>query len=455
MCFLHSYRNAAHERAVGRALARAPARGARLAVVGRAARDARVRAHEHDRRERVRRAAHRALSRARCAARWPSASVRAPLLVMQSNGGLISASSAAHAAGDDHRVGSGRRRGRRAARSRATCGYPNVITLDMGGTTTKASIIERGEILRGTEYEVGSRGVGEQPADARQRLSAAHSGDRHLGGRRGRRQHRGARCAAGRLRVGPRSAGAVPGPACYGQGNDKPTVTDANLLLGYISGRRSPAARCRSIRTLAENAVRTPRRATRGAVAARRGARHPRGGELEHGARDQVGVGRARPRSRRFRDDGVRRGRTDPRGGRRAHARDPARSSIPPAPGVFSALGLLRAEIEHHAARTVLIATGGAADLAPVEAVLAEMRDDLLAARRARKASIPRHAQFVALGRSALSRAVVRAHGADARRTRSTRPRCARSRNASSTSSSAPTAIAATPRRSSSSRCGS
>ena len=52
---------------------------------------------------------------------------------------------------------------------------------------------------------------------------------------------------------------------------------------------------------------------------------------------------------------------------------------VPPAPGVFSALGLLRAEIEHHAARTVLIPTGGSGDIRPVEAALDEMRDDLLA----------------------------------------------------------------------------
>ena len=50
---------------------------------------------------------------------------------------------------------------------------------------------------------------------------------------------------------------------------------------------------------------------------------------------------------------------------------------VPPAPGVFSALGLLTAEVEHHAARTVLMGTGGAVDLGPVSCALAEMRDDL------------------------------------------------------------------------------
>ena len=136
--------------------------------------------------------------------------VRAPILVMQSNGGFISASSAA--ARPVTIIESGPAAGVVAAQRIArACGYPNVITLDMGGTTTKASIIERGEILRGTEYEVGVRGVGQQPADARQRIPAAHSGDRHLRGRRRRRQHRGARC--GRLAArGPaqRRRGAGP-----------------------------------------------------------------------------------------------------------------------------------------------------------------------------------------------------------------------------------------------------
>ena len=72
--------------------------------------------------------------------------VRAPILVMQSNGGLISASSAA--ARPVTIIESGPAAGVVAAQRMArACGYPNVITLDMGGTTTKASIIERGEIL--------------------------------------------------------------------------------------------------------------------------------------------------------------------------------------------------------------------------------------------------------------------------------------------------------------------
>src|SRR5204862_2028333 len=159
--------------------------------------------------------------------------VRAPILVMQSNGGLISASSAT--ARPVTIIESGPAAGVVAAQRTAhACGYPNVITLDMGGTTTKASIIERGEILRGTEYEVGSgvsvssrlmRGKGSLLRIPVIDISEVGAGGGSIA----------ALDAGGSLRVGPRSAGAVPGPACYGHGNEQPTVTDANLLLGYLS----------------------------------------------------------------------------------------------------------------------------------------------------------------------------------------------------------------------------
>src|SRR6185503_8644655 len=151
--------------------------------------------------------------------------VRAPLLVMQSNGGLISAASAVRRPVTI--IESGPAAGVVAAtRLARECGYPNVITLDMGGTTTKASIIERGEMLRAHEYEVGSavsvtsrlvRGSGYLI-----RIPVIDVSEVGAGGGSIARLDSG-----GALRVGPRSAGAVPGPACYGQGNAEPTVTDA------------------------------------------------------------------------------------------------------------------------------------------------------------------------------------------------------------------------------------
>ena len=179
--------------------------------------------------------------------------VRAPILVMQSNGGLISATSAA--ARPVTIIESGPAAGVVAAQRVARdCGYPNVITLDMGGTTTKASIIERGEILRGTEYEVGSavsvssrlmRGNGYLLRIPVIDISEVGAGGGSIA----------ALDAGGSLRVGPRSAGAVPGPACYGHGNEQPTVTDANLVLGYISSTSLAGGTLRWT-ALAEAAVR-------------------------------------------------------------------------------------------------------------------------------------------------------------------------------------------------------
>jgi N-methylhydantoinase A len=94
----------------------------------------------------------------------------------------------------------------------------------MGGTTAKASLIERGAVSRGREYEVG----GSLSAGSRLMRGSGEllriPDDRHRRGRRGRRLDRMARHRGG-LQVGPRSAGADPGPACYGRGGTQPTVT--------------------------------------------------------------------------------------------------------------------------------------------------------------------------------------------------------------------------------------
>src|SRR5581483_7798756 len=112
-------------------------------------------------------------------------------------------------------------------------GHENVITFDMGGTTAKASLIEGGAVSRSQEYEVGAelsagsrllRGSGELV-----RLPTIDIAEVGAGG--------GSIAfldEAGALNVGPRSAGADPGPACYGRGGSEPTVTDANVVLGLI-----------------------------------------------------------------------------------------------------------------------------------------------------------------------------------------------------------------------------
>ncbi len=107
-----------------------------------------------------------------------------------------------------------------AARSAERAGLPDVVCLDMGGTSCDVSVA-----FGGRAGETGGREVGG-------RALALPMVDVHTIGAGG-----GSvawRDAGGALRVGPRSAGADPGPACYGRGGEDPTVTDANLLLGYL-----------------------------------------------------------------------------------------------------------------------------------------------------------------------------------------------------------------------------
>jgi N-methylhydantoinase A len=110
----------------------------------------------------------------------------------------------------------------------------NIITVDMGGTTAKASILEGGRAFQMAEYEVGAgitagsrmfKGGGHLLRVPALDIAEVGAGGGSL-----------VRVDAGRgLRVGPESAGAVPGPVCYGLGNEQPTLTDANLVLGYLN----------------------------------------------------------------------------------------------------------------------------------------------------------------------------------------------------------------------------
>src|SRR6185436_18539389 len=115
----------------------------------------------------------------------------------------------------------------------------NILSFDMGGTTAKACLVENGRVPYSSEYEVGaSLSAGNRLVGGGGEMILAPSIDIAEVGAGG-----GSLAwldRAGGLRVGPRSAGAVPGPACYGRGGEEPTVTDANVLLGYI--RTGPLA---------------------------------------------------------------------------------------------------------------------------------------------------------------------------------------------------------------------
>lgn len=109
---------------------------------------------------------------------------------------------------------------------------PTLLSFDMGGTTAKACLIKDGEVETTSEYEVGGQasqnrwlhGTGHPVRVPVIDLAEVSAG--------------GGSVAwvdpAGALRVGPFSAGAEPGPVCYARGGERPTVTDANLILGYL-----------------------------------------------------------------------------------------------------------------------------------------------------------------------------------------------------------------------------
>ncbi len=99
-------------------------------------------------------------------------------------------------------------------------GQENLISIDMGGTSLDASLIRKGDIPTTTESWVGDERVAIKMVD----MHSIGAGGGSLGWID----------SLGLLRVGPQSAGADPGPACYGRGGERPTVTDANVLLGYI-----------------------------------------------------------------------------------------------------------------------------------------------------------------------------------------------------------------------------
>jgi N-methylhydantoinase A len=111
-----------------------------------------------------------------------------------------------------------------AAHVARTLGLPRALAFDMGGTTTDVCLITDGVAETSSQRKLAGYPV-RLPMAAVESIGAGGGSIAHVD-------------AAGALRVGPRSAGAQPGPACYGLGGGEPTVTDANLLLGYLDGER-------------------------------------------------------------------------------------------------------------------------------------------------------------------------------------------------------------------------
>jgi len=271
------------------------------------------------------------------------------VLVMQSNGGLISADMA-------------RRRPVNIVESGPAAGVlsacylaeqtndRNLIAFDMGGTTAKATLIEDGQPFESAEYHVG--GVmshsGSQGGGHVIRVPSIEIAEVGAGG--------GSIAwldAGGALRVGPRSAGAVPGPACYDQGAIEPTTTDAYAAMGYLNPT-----------TIAGGAKRISVKHANEAI--RQVVAEPSGLSLEASAHGIYAVATSNM-IRAIRAVSVERGR-DARdytlvafgGAGPLHAAEIGRTLglqrvlVPNSPGLFSALGLLMSDVQHKYSRTVL-----------------------------------------------------------------------------------------------------
>lgn len=172
--------------------------------------------------------------------RLRAAGYRGPLLVMTSHGGLATVDEIVRLAAGA--VLSGPAGGIAAAVQVArSMGTPDLVPFDMGGTSTDIALV------RGGRAQVSSdrRFAGQRIALPSLDIVSIGAGGGSI-----------ARVDAGKiLHVGPESAGADPGPACYGRGGVHPTVTDADLLLGYLDPERFAGGRMRLDRTAAERAI--------------------------------------------------------------------------------------------------------------------------------------------------------------------------------------------------------
>lgn len=165
--------------------------------------------------------------------RLQSAGINSPLHIMQSSGGQMSVDSAVTKPA--YLVESGPAAGViAAARIAKQAGLFNVITFDMGGTTTKTALVENGEPAKTNEYEIGA-GINlssklVKGAGYAIKLPFIDVSEIGAGGGSLVWVNKG-----GLLQVGPQSAASVPGPVCYGKGGEQVTLTDALLTLGYIN----------------------------------------------------------------------------------------------------------------------------------------------------------------------------------------------------------------------------
>ena len=154
--------------------------------------------------------------------------IKGNLLMMLSSGGIVTLDTAIRF--PIRLLESGPAAGALAAASfGAVCGYSDLLSFDMGGTTAKFCVIDRGQPLIAHEYEVDRRYRFKKGSGLPIKVPVIEMIEIGAGGGSIARID-----PLGLLKVGPESAGAEPGPACYGLGGTEPTVTDADLVLGYL-----------------------------------------------------------------------------------------------------------------------------------------------------------------------------------------------------------------------------
>lgn len=246
---------------------------------------------------------------------------------------------------------------------------PHLITLDIGGTTAKSSLIEDGAVRLTSDHHIERTAT---EAGYPVKVPVVDIVEIGLAG--------GSIAwmdAAGALEVGPRSAGAVPGPACYGRGGAEPTITDANLVAGRIGAASFMGGRMPLDETLARAAI--------GRLAAGFGTGVE---ETAHGILELANAGVVHL----LRLVSVRRGR-DPRefalvacgGGGPVHAAFVARELripeivVPRAPGHFSALGMLMSDMRHDLVRTAILGIDDVAAERTAAAIWDELTQRMLA----------------------------------------------------------------------------
>jgi N-methylhydantoinase A/oxoprolinase/acetone carboxylase beta subunit len=290
-------------------------------------------------------------------------------LIMRSRGGIVSASLAAQQPVTLFLSGpAGGVIGAAVAAERS--GVRDFVSLDMGGTSNDVAMVRDGTPLLVAEGAIGPYPVRTPMVDVNT-IGAGGGSIAWID-------------AAGGLRVGPRSAGADPGPACYGRGGDEATVTDASVVLGYLNPARFAGGALALDGAAAGRAV--------AAVGRRLGV---------DGVTAAAGIHRVvnARMADQIRLVTIKRG-YDPRqfslvvlggagpvhGAALAAEMGMAEVLVPEAPGVLAAFGLLAAAIEHHHARTLQARTD-AANLDAVNRCLAELEG--AGRRRMREEGVP------------------------------------------------------------------